>query len=94
MDEKDFKLIDNRINNLERRMSEIEKIYESINKLTVSVEKVAIVTKYLREDHNRLANRVDTLERKPEKRWDTVITSIVTGIIGAAIGAIVALLKK
>ena len=82
------------IENLEKRINKLENIYEVINKLSTSVEIIAIETKYLREDQNRLVKRVDNLEGKPEKRYDTVVTSIITGVVGAIIGAIVALLKK
>lgn len=87
MEEKDLQLI-------EKRLDKLETVYEAINKLTLSIEKLAIETKYLREDQNSLANRVENLERKPEKRYDTVVTTIITTIVGAIIGAIMALVIK
>lgn len=87
MDEKDIKLI-------EKRLDKLETVYDAINRLTLSIEKLAIETKYLREEQNSLANRVETLEKKPEKRYDTAITTIITTIVGAIIGAIMALVIK
>lgn len=82
------------IKRLSQRIDKLENIYEVINKLSVSVEKLAIETKYLREDQNRLANRVDSLESKPEKRYDSAITAVITSVVGAIIGAIMALIIK
>lgn len=82
------------IKRINQRLDKLENIYEVINKLTVSMEKLAIETKYLREDQNALVNRVNILEGKPEKRWDTVIAAIITSVVGALIGAIMALIIR
>ena len=36
------------------------------------------------DDHE---NRIRTLENKPSKRWDAVIASLISGVIGAGVGA-------
>lgn len=82
------------LENLEKRVEKLENIFDTLNKMTVQIEKLALETKYSREDINKLITRVDTLEQRPVKKWDTAIASVLTGIIGAVIGAVVALLKK
>ena len=59
------------LDTLEKRLEQLENIYETINKLTLQVEKLAMETKYSREDLNKVINRVDVLEHKPEKRYNT-----------------------
>lgn len=80
--------------NLEKRVEKLEHIYETINNLTLQVEKLAIETKYSREDLNKVINRVDVLEHKPEKRYDSIVTTAITGMVGAIIGAIMSLIIK
>ena len=82
------------LENLEKRVEKLENIFDTINKMTVQIEKLALETKYSRQDLNKVITRVDALEKKPEKRYDTIVTSIITGVVGAIIGAIVALLNK
>lgn len=35
---------------------------------------------------NSLSAKVENMQSVPQKRWDTVIASVITGIIGAVIG--------
>ena len=46
----------------------------------------------MREDYNDIDSRVMVLEQKPVKRYDTVVTTIITGLIGIVIGVITTLL--
>lgn len=80
--------------NLEKRVEKLEHIYETINNLTLQVEKLAIETKYSREDLNKVMSRLDVLEHKPEKRYDSIVTTAITGMVGAIIGAIMSLIIR
>ena len=80
------------LDDIRRRILKLEDIFENINKLTVQIEKLALETKYMREDYNDLDSRVMVLEQKPVKRYDTVVTTIITGLIGIVIGVITTLL--
>lgn len=80
--------------NLEKRVEKLEHIYETINNLTLQVEKLAIETKYSREDLNKVINRVDVLEHKPEKRYDSIVTTAITGMVGAIVGAMMSLIIR
>lgn len=90
----DDKIIEMRLNLLEKKVNDLEKVYEAINALTLNVEKAVTELKYLREDHNKLSTRVDILESKDGKKWNTVITTAITGIVSALIGALMALITK
>ena len=80
------------LDDIRRRILKLEDIFENINKLTVQIEKLALETKYMREDYNDKDSRVMVLEQKPVKRYDTVVTTIITGLIGIVIGVITRLL--
>lgn len=82
------------LENLEKRVEKLENIFDTINKLTLQIEKLAMETKYSREDLNKVINRVDILEHKPEQRYDNIIMTLITGIVGAIVGAIMSLIIR
>lgn len=59
---------------------------DSIEKLTESVYTLANETKQMRTELNKIAGRVDVIEDRPVKRYDMVISSVVTAIIGCIVG--------
>ena len=82
------------LENLEKRVEKLENIFDTINKLTLQIEKLAMETKYSREDLNKVINRVDILEHKPEQRYDNIVMTLITGIVGAIAGAIMSLIIR
>ena len=75
-------------------VKDLKKVFDKINNIAISTEKLAIELKYLREEQNKLGTRITTIEEKPVKRYDTVVTYIITTIIGIVIGVIASLLKS
>ena len=49
---------------------------DTLDKLTESVHIIATETKAMREDVNDITERVDEIEKKPNKRYETVITAV------------------
>ena len=74
-------------------VKDLKKVFDKINSIAMSTEKLAIEMKYMREEQDKLDSRVTTIEQKPVKRYDTVVTYIITTIIGIIIGVIASLLK-
>lgn len=70
--DQDLKSIHHRLDNLE--------------KLTESVHIIATEVKAMREDVNDITQRVDEIERRPQKRYDAVVVAIITAVIGGFIG--------
>ena len=65
---------------------------DGIEKLTESVHIIATETKAMREDVNDITSRVDEIEKRPAKRYETVVTAIITAIVGGLIGYFVKML--
>lgn len=78
---------------LKNDVKDLKKVFDKINTIAMSTEKLAIEMKYMREEQNKLDSRITTIEEKPVKRYDTVVTYIITTIIGIIIGVIASLLK-
>lgn len=63
---------------------------ESVNKLSTSVQVMAESLKQTNGKVDGLVKDMEELKEKPTKRWE----SVVTGIIGAVVGAVMAYLFK
>lgn len=61
-----------------KRIDTLEHKVENIYELTSSVKEIATETKAMREDVNKIDDRVKSIEDKPAKNWDKVISLIIT----------------
>lgn len=68
------------------RIDHLEKNLELVNNLYVSVERLASNMESMAKELSRQGDCLRDLEMKPSKRWDAIITAIISGIIGLAIG--------
>ena len=66
-----------------RRLSELESTVKEINRLTVSVEKMAVSMEAMAAEQKRQGERLTEIEQKPVKRYDAIITGIIGAIVGA-----------
>ena len=78
---------------LKNDVKDLKKVFDKINSIAISTEKLAIEMKYMREDQTKMDSRITTIEEKPVKRYDSIVTYIITTIIGAIIGFLVSLIK-
>lgn len=76
-----------------KRLDELSKKVENIHELTASVKEIATEMKAMREDVNKIDNRVLAIESRPSKRLDQIIGYILSAIIGGVIGFILLQLK-
>lgn len=78
---------------LKNDVKDLKKVFDKINSIAISTEKLAIEMKYMREEQTKMDSRITTIEEKPVKRYDSIVTYIITTIIGAIIGFIASLIK-
>ena len=88
--EKEFNLAAKRIDDENRRQNEridgLERNYAIVNQLSIHMERLASNMEAMARELARQGTKINDMEMKPAKRWDLVITSIITGIVGAVIG--------
>lgn len=77
------------IKGLARRMDNLEKLTESVNKLAISVERLTAQQATTETDMETLTNQVNEMQNKPVKRWDAVITALISALIGAGIAYLI-----
>lgn len=73
---------------LTARVDALEANVKEIGRLTVSVEKMAVSMESMATEQRKQGERLDKIEDKPAQRWDSLVTAIITGIIGIVIGLI------
>ena len=73
-------------------IKELHKVYDLIQRQIIATEKLALEIKYLREDQKNANERIKALEERPNKRYDTIITQIISNIIALVIGVIAAII--
>ena len=70
------------------RLNDLEATVKEISRLTVSVEKLAVSMSTMADELKRQGERLTAIEEKPAKRWDTVISGIISGVVGLLIGLV------
>lgn len=67
-----------RIEIIEAKQAQISELVASVKVLAANVESIA-------KEINEQGIRLKEIEGKPAKRWETVVSCIITGLIGAVI---------
>lgn len=73
------------IKGLARRMDNLESLTASVNALAISVERLTNQQAATENQITTLTGDVTELKEKPAKRWDMVIASIISALVGAGI---------
>ena len=71
-----------RIEIIEQKQAQISELVASVKVLAANVESIA-------KEINEQGIRLKEIEGIPKKRWETVIACIITGLVGAAISAVI-----
>ena len=71
-----------------KRLDKLENKVDSLYELTLSVKEIATEMKAMREDMNKIDDRVLHLESKPAKRWDGIVDKFIYTILGILIAYI------
>lgn len=83
----DFKLdLTEKVSRLSESVKSAHKRIDSVEELTKSVYELASSIKAMQHDISDVSNRIKTIEEKPAKRWDLVITTAITAIVGIIVG--------
>lgn len=67
-----------------KRIALVEESVREFNKLAIQIERIAGSIQQMTEEISKQGQRLECIEAKPGKRWE----SLVTGILGAIAGAI------
>lgn len=79
------------IKSAHHRIDNLEKMANSMHEMSISVNQTVAEIKALREDFKKVDERIEKLEEKPIKRYETVVTAILTAICGGVVGYLISL---
>ena len=68
------------------RITALERGVQEISRITISVEKLATNMEQMMAELNKQGQRLEKIEERPVKRWDTVVSGIIAGAVGLLIG--------
>ena len=71
------------------RLAELEIAQKQISELITSVKVLANNMEQMAKEQVKQGVRLQAIEEKPSKRWETVVACIITGLVSAAISAAV-----
>ena len=77
------------IRGLAQRMDNLEKLTESVNKLAISVERLTQQQATTETQVETLSDEMSEIRDKPAKRWDTLVTAIISALVGAGIALLI-----
>ena len=80
-------LCDERFARDSKRLNKLEDAFEVASKLDV---KLGLIVEQLQQSKDHHEQRISTLEQKPAKRWELVVTTVITLVLGGAVGFILA----
>lgn len=69
-----------------RRLEQLETAINKISDLTVSVEKMAVSISTMATEIKQQGARLEAIEQKPGKRWETLVGDIIKLLLAALIG--------
>lgn len=78
--------IDDENNRVSHRLSTLEESVRQITELVASVKVLATQMEAMATEQRKMGDRLDAIEEKPAKRWDTVISGVISGVVGILIG--------
>lgn len=70
----------------EGRIKKLEGEHETLQKLATSVAVMAEQLKQVNDNVKSLDHKVDEIEGRPAKRWETIVAAAITAVIAALIG--------
>lgn len=88
--EKEFNLatkrIDDENNRQNERLKSLETNYGIVQQLSIHMERLASNMEAMAKELARQGTKLNDLEMKPAKRWDLVITSVISALVAFLIG--------
>ncbi|KXL54426.1 hypothetical protein CLNEO_05320 [Anaerotignum neopropionicum] len=80
--------VDQRSKSNKHRLDKVEERQDNLEQLTNAFAKMETEQGYIKKDVSEIKADVKCLAEKPAKRWESVVSTAITVIVGALIGYI------
>lgn len=74
---------------LTERMGNLEKLTDSVNKLAISLERLTAKEAAVETRVAEIADDVDELKDKPTKYWTSIVTALISALVGAGVAFLI-----
>lgn len=71
-----------------RRIEGLERGQETLNRLVTAVEVLAAKQESIGENVQKLSGKLDSLESRPQRRWENVADRLVVAVLSLLIGVL------
>ena len=75
--------MEEQVKTLFKQQTNIEKLTETVHTLAMSIEKQGMNLQSTDRKLDVVKDDVDELKQKPAKRWETVVTGVISALVGA-----------
>lgn len=82
--------IEERSKSNQHRLDEVEKRQDNLDDLVSTVKVLALREENVEKDVKEIKSDVKELSGKPAKRWENLVTQVISIIVAAALGFILA----
>lgn len=83
-----------RLTAVEQSTKSAHRRIDSIEELTKSVSDMVVEVKHMREDVNDVREDVDEIKQKPTKRYELIVTAIITAVCSGLMGFLISNLLR
>ena len=80
------------IKSAHHRIDELQETHKTIKDLAIATTQIASEVKALREDYNKADAEIQELKGKPVKRYETVVTTLITAICSGVVGYLISII--
>lgn len=77
--------LEERLAAMEKRMDGLQKLIDTVQELALGIRDLTNRTKTTEDKLENIGKKVDELEGKPAKYWSSVVTAVISALVGAAI---------
>ena len=81
--------MEEQVKTLFKQQSNIEELTKTVHTLALSIEKQGMNLKSTCSKLDGVQADVDELKQKPAKRWETVVTGVISALVGAFMAYII-----
>lgn len=80
------------IGSLKHRVKKLEEVHKLIYDLTLNVRELAMSVQSMVEEQKEQGEKIKKLEAQPAEKWNLLTKTILTGVVSAIVGAVISAL--
>lgn len=82
--------LEQRVRSNTRRIEGLERGQEALNRLATAVSVLASKQDSMGEDIKTIGNKIDMLESRPIRRWETILDRVIVTALSLVLGCLLA----